>query len=279
MVIIRGINQASALLLPPTPLLVERLALKRGIDRHTTTPISFDAVSKKIGESPAFLMLSMLHNPNCSKEGIESAIEVMSGITGKDYLSVKELDLTMGGTRLLGFKLNTEGFLKDDFENNGRFKCSFHIAPEVRYKKGMIKDGAKGVYTLDMEITMFLTLIIPDRRPEKPPFKIIDVASVVVEFDGPSHLNDEAVRSDKERDSLIQSMGKTVFRIQTPYKHKGEGSGKAYKDALDDVLKNHIQNIKEHFRVVMYRLIETLRGYDRMLNIEALDDLSEQPKK
>jgi hypothetical protein len=70
----------------------------------------------------------------------------------------------------------------------------------------------------------------------------------VVEFDGPAHLSDEQVRRDKVRDSMVQSNGCTVFRVQMPYQHQGKGATELKREILTAMLEGQVQDIKNHFQ-------------------------------
>jgi hypothetical protein len=233
--------------------LIANEAQKYNVNRDTVKPLSFDDVSKKIGDKPALLMLSMLSDAKCSKVGIETAIEVMYGIAGNECVSVSMLDFDPPFVRPLNFSLRTNGFLKEDFDNFKYMDCSFSFTPEARYNQSDMRDGARGTFSLDLEIAMFINVSIPKSDTTPRIFESVEVASVVLEFDGPTHLHDERVRTDKERDSMIQGQGKTVFRIQTPYKIKGPDCIKAYNTELDALVRRQIGDIKEHFRKTMYR--------------------------
>lgn len=238
--------------------IIESTALESGVHRTTTHPISFADLSAKIGENPAFLMLSMLKNPNCSKAGLETIIDVIQGIAGDESIYVSEIDLGQFVLRPLNFILGTRGFLQEDFATNKHMSCFFSIIPEANYKKSSMKDGEKGSYSLDLEINLNVVVSIPKTELQDRIFETVKIASVVVEFDGPAHLQDEAVRTDKVRDSMIQGLGKTVFRIQTPYKHKGENSQQLNKDNLSDLVEDHISDIKSHFRVLLQNHFATI---------------------
>lgn len=237
----------------PLPELVAKEAQKHGINRSTTKPLSFNDISNKIGDEPALLMLSMLEaDSKCSKVGIETAIEVMQGIAGGERISVSGLDYKPPFLRPLNFTLDTAGFLKEDLDNYKYMFCTFRFTPESKYNKHALRDGEKGALSLDLEIEMFITASIQSSDSTPGVFLSEILGNVVVEFDGPIHLQDEKVRSDKERDSMVQALGKTVFRIQTPYKVKGVGSTKANNAELNALVKRQIDDIKEHFRNCMY---------------------------
>lgn len=244
-------------------------AQKHGVNCYTTKPLSFENTATKIGNEPALLMLSMLSDVKCSKEGIATVIDVMRGIAGDEPISVAELDFKPPFVRPLNFKLQTPGFLKEDFNNSKHMTCSFKFTPEAKYNRSIMREGARGVLSLDLEIEMHIVVFM--RKTETTPrvFESVNVSTVVVEFDGPDHLRDEMVRTDKERDSMIQAMGKTVFRIQTPYKQRGMDSTKKYNTELNDLVKRHIGDIKEHFRQMMFHqfevsdLINTARNADK----------------
>ncbi|MBO2671647.1 DUF559 domain-containing protein [Shewanella algae] len=80
-------------------------------------------------------------------------------------------------------------------------------------------------------------------------------AKVVVEFDGPLHLNSDNVRADKLRDSFVQSQGATVFRVQSVNTHD---LNRAQQDEKShEQLMAHIENIKEHFRNRLFAVLST----------------------
>lgn len=239
----------------PSKVIAE-VAKTCNVDQNTVKPINFKDVSAKIGEDPALLMLSMLSNPNCSKVGLETVLKIIQAIAGTEKVWVAELDFMAPFTRPLNFVLMTDGFLKDDFENYQNITGNFRFTPEAKYNQSEMRDGAKGVFSLDLQVSFFITVTIPKTPLAEGIFQSIEVASVVVEVDGPTHLQDEKVRLDKERDSMIQALGKTVFRIQTPYQQTGPGSQKANSDALETLVNNQIGDIKEHFRTRIFQQIQ-----------------------
>lgn len=240
-------------------ILIENHALKYGISRLTNKPLSFNAVSEKIGDKPALLMLTMLKNPNCSIFGIESAIEVMSGIAGVEAINVASISTGLPRTtRPLNFSLCSNGFLKPEVEHLQFLNLRFGFLPEIKvriYGTNGIDGPTKGAFDLDLVINLYATVSIPETADSKRIFQDVELVSVVVEFDGPTHLSDEYVRRDKRRDSAVQGMGKTVFRLQTPYKVDGPGSTKAYKDKQELLISELIQDIKNHFSSKLFSVL------------------------
>jgi hypothetical protein len=115
-----------------------------------------------------------------------------------------------------------------------------------------------------MGITVFHYCPTQKTEQQKRKSEFIPVGSVVVEFDGPTHLSDEQVRRDKLRDSMVQSNGCTVFRIQMPYNHQGKGSTQLNRDSISDILEGQIKDIKSHFQ---NRLFATVNASHLLKNL------------
>ncbi|MFM5211224.1 hypothetical protein [Aeromonas hydrophila] len=237
------------------------LAKNHNVTREMVRPLSFREISKKIGEKAAFLMLSLLDNPNCSKEAIEAVVEVIHSLAGENgiyasSLHVTEVNNVIRGLlekttkedlRIGGFSLHTRGFLNTDLEQLEEISCKFIFTPEYKSPKSLFEDGARGVYSFDLKIDFIL------EREQGKDKSAVTMATVIAEYDGPTHLMDEQVRKDKARDSSVQSTGATVFRIQTPHKERKQSE---YKQALSETKIKTIGDIKEYFRNTLYKHFE-----------------------
>ncbi|MGQ4692820.1 hypothetical protein ACUIHB_20115 [Aeromonas veronii] len=237
------------------------LARNHNVTREMVRPLSFREISKKIGEKAAFLMLSLLDNPNCSKEAIEAVVEVIHSLAGENGIYASSLHVTevnngirglLGKTtkedlRIGGFSLHTRGFLNTDLEQLEEISCKFIFTPEYKSPKSLFEDGARGIYSFDLKIDFIL------EREQGKDKSAVTMATVIAEYDGPTHLMDEQVRKDKARDSSVQSTGATVFRIQTPHKERKQSE---YKQALSETKIKTIGDIKEFFRNTLYKHFE-----------------------
>lgn len=237
------------------------LARNHNVTREMVRPLSFREISKKIGEKAAFLMLSLLDNPNCSKEAIEAVVEVIHSLAGENGIYASSLHVTevnngirglLGKTtkedlRIGGFSLHTRGFLNTDLEQLEEISCKFIFTPESKSPKSLFEDGARGIYSFDLKIDFIL------EREQGKDKSAVTMATVIAEYDGPTHLMDEQVRKDKARDSSVQSTGATVFRIQTPHKERKQSQ---YKQALSETKIKTIGDIKEFFRNTLYKHFE-----------------------
>lgn len=237
------------------------LARNHNVTREMVRPLSFREISKKIGEKAAFLMLSLLDNPNCSKEAIEAVVEVIHSLAGENGIYASSLHVTevnngirglLGKTtkedlRIGGFSLHTRGFLNTDLEQLEEISCKFIFTPESKSPKSLFEDGARGIYSFDLKIDFIL------EREQGKDKSAVTMATVIAEYDGPTHLMDEQVRKDKARDSSVQSTGATVFRIQTPHKERKQSE---YKQALSETKIKTIGDIKEFFRNTLYKHFE-----------------------
>ncbi len=237
------------------------LAKNHNVTREMVSPLSFREISKKIGEKAAFLMLSLLDNPNCSKEAIEAVVEVIHSLAGDNGIYANSLHVTEVNNgirgllekttkeylRIGGFSLHTRGFLNTDLEQLEEISCKFIFTPEYKSPKSLFEDGARGVYSFDLKIDFIL------EREQGKDKSAVTMATVIAEYDGPTHLMDEQVRKDKARDSSVQSTGATVFRIQTPHKDRKQSE---YKQALSETKIKTIGDIKEYFRNTLYKHFE-----------------------
>lgn len=201
----------------------------------------------------------MLNQPKCSLFGVKCLVEVLAGISGNQPISVSCLDYGPNQTRPFNFTLSTEGFLKELFEpvnlalgERNYAAAYFCFAPEYRVSKKELREltEVKGSFELDLKIDMGITIFYdsPSQNNGKRKSESIPVGSVVVEFDGPTHLSDEQVRKDKIRDSMVQSNGCTVFRVHMPYQHKGKGATELKRESLTAMLEGQVQDIKNHFQ-------------------------------
>lgn len=237
------------------------LAKNHNVTRDMVKPLSFRDISKKIGDKAAFLMLSLLDNPNCSKEAIEAVVEIIHSLADGNGIYANSLHVTevkkgIGGLldrtrredlRIGSFSLHTRGFLDTDLEQIEDISCGFIFTPEFKSPKSLFEDGARGVYSFDLKIDFIL------QRGQERDKPSVTMATVIAEYDGPTHLMDEQVRRDKARDSSVQSTGATVFRIQTPHKDRKQSE---YKQALSETKVKTIGDIKEYFRNTLYKHFE-----------------------
>ncbi|MCA0936925.1 hypothetical protein LCL85_15390 [Vibrio alginolyticus] len=264
---LKGIEPSCAISLPP---LEDTIRERYKIDLSTKKPIDVEALSKRIGTKPSLLLCSMLSSHNCSLLGVKCLIEIVAGIAGNQSVIVGLLDYGPFQTRPFNFTLVTHGFLNDEFEpvnellgQRSNAKLCFRFTPEYRVSKSQLRESIprNGSFDLDLKIDLSIAVFADSfSQGSTSPKRIaeeIPVASVVVEFDGPNHLKDESVRDDKLRDSMIQSSGSTVFRIQTPYKHKGVGSVALNQENLDILIRGHIEDIQNHFRNRLFSTVKT----------------------
>ncbi|HDO1312978.1 hypothetical protein ACE1B4_08640 [Aeromonas veronii] len=251
MVIITGADDI--LTLPPLKETIKELY---GVSSETKKPIDVQELSKRIGEKPSLLLCAMLiSQPKCSSFGVNCLIEVLAGIAENQPITVC-LDYGPNQSRPFNFILATDGFLKELFEpiniaigEKNHANVTFLFTPEHRVSKQALREHSdlNGSFELDLKIDMGITVFYhgPTQKRER---KYIPIGSVVVEFDGPTHLSDEQVRKDKLRDSMVQSNGCTVFRVQIPYNHQGKGSVQLNRDNISDMLNGQIKDIKNHFQ-------------------------------
>ncbi|MBT2771034.1 DUF559 domain-containing protein [Halomonas sp. ISL-60] len=265
---IKGADRSNIFNLPPLEKTIKELY---HVDIETKRPLDIQELSKRIGEKPSLLLCAMLASqPNSSVFGVKCLIEVFAGIAENQPVVVSELDYGLVQTRPFNFTLVTNGFLNDEFEpinealgERNHASVGFKFTPENRVPKLGLREKPKlnGSFDLDLKIDMFITVFADCPRQNKEQQKRINetipVGSVVIEFDGPTHLGDEQVRKDKLRDSMVQSKGYTVFRIQTPYQHQGKGSTDLNRDSIANMLEGQIQDIKNHFQNRLFDAIDT----------------------
>lgn len=265
---IKGLDHGSVFNLPPLEKTIKELY---HVDIETKQPLDIQELSKRIGEKPSLLLCAMLASQrNCSVFGVKCLIEVLAGIAENQRIVVSELDYSPIQTRPFNFTLITHGFLSKEFEpinealgERNHASVGFKFTPEHRVSKLELRENPKsnGSFDLDLKIDMFITIFsdCPNQNKEqqKRISETIPVGSVVVEFDGPTHLGDEQVRKDKLRDSMVQSKGCTVFRMQMPYQHQGKGSTAFNHGNLATMLDGQIQDIKNHFQNRLFDTINT----------------------
>lgn len=199
--------------------------------------------------------------PKFSLFGINCLIEVIAGIADNHPIFVSCLDYGPNQPRPFNFILATDGFLEELFEpinlalgERNQAVVSFGFTPEHRVSKQILRGSSElnGSFELDlkidMDIVVFYNPLNKKSEEQKRRSEYIPIGSVVVEFDGPAHLSDEQVRKDKLRDSMVQSSGCTVFRIQMPYSHHGKGAAQINRDNTSQVIEGQIEDIKNHFR-------------------------------
>lgn len=255
--LIKGVDDYGFFHLPPLEQSIKEIY---GVDAKNKNPLDIQELSKRIGEKPSLLLCAMLSSqPKCSLFGVKCLIEVLAGIAGNQPISVSCLDYGPNQTRPFNFTLSTEGFLKELFEpinlalgERNHASAYFCFAPEHRVSKKELREltEVNGSFELDLKIDMGITIFYdsPSQNNENRKSESIPVGSVVVEFDGPTHLSDEQVRKDKIRDSMVQSNGCTVFRVQMPYKHQGKGATELNRESLTAMLEGQVQDIKNHFQ-------------------------------
>lgn len=256
--LIKGVDDYSIFHFPP---LEQTIKERYGVDAKTKNPLDIQELSKRIGERPSLLLCAMLSSqPKCSVFGVKCLIEVLAGIAKNHPISVSCLDYGPNQTRPFNFTLSTDGFLKELFEpinlalgERNHAAAYFCFAPEHRVSKKELRELTEinGSFELDLKIDMGITIFYDCQRKSES----IPVGSVVVEFDGPTHLSDEQVRKDKIRDSMVQSNGCTVFRVQMPYKHQGKGATELNRDSLSAMLEGQVQDIKNHFQNRLFATI------------------------
>lgn len=264
--VIKGVDYREMSFLPS---LEKTIKERYNVDTNTKKPLNINELSKYIGEKPSLLLCAMLASESkCSKFGTECIIEILKGIAGKQSIYVSELDYGPNQIRPLNFKLGTNGFLSDEFEpinvalgEKNHATVSFKFTPEYKVSKLLLREDTRvrGSFDLDLKIEMDLVIFADSPNQDTDPKRMsesISVGNVVVEFDGPSHLTDEKVRADKTRDSMIQSQGTTVFRVQLPYQHKGANSTALNRDNLDTLLQGHIEDLKSHFQNRLYNTVK-----------------------
>lgn len=257
--VIKGVDQNNIF---NSPSLEKTIKDLYRVDIETKRPLDIQELSKRIGEKPSLLLCAMLANqPNSSVFGVKCLIEVLAGIAENQHIVVSELDYGPVQTRPFNFTFITNGFLNEEFEpinealgERNHASVGFKFTPENRVPKLGLRENPKlnGSFDLDLKIDMFITIFADcpkqNKEQQKRINETIPVGSVVVEFDGPAHLRDEQVRKDKLRDSMVQSKGYTVFRVQTPYQHQGKGSTALNRNSIATTLEGQIQDIKNHFK-------------------------------
>jgi hypothetical protein len=233
-----------------------------GISFETKKPLDIQELSKRIGETPSLLLCAMLSSqPKCSLFGVNCLIEVIAGIAENHPVYVGRLDYGANQSRPFNFTLATDGFLKELFEpinlalgERSHALVEFCFTPEYRVSKQALREftESNGSFELDLKIDLgisaFYDLLDKKTEQKKRKSEFIPIASVVVEFDGPAHLSDEQVRRDKLRDSMVQSSGCTVFRIQMPYNQQGKGAAQINRDRMSNMLEGQVRDIKNHFQ-------------------------------
>lgn len=265
-VLIKGLDSDDIFQLQP---LGEEIRKRYGISLETKKPLDVKELSERIGEIPSLLLCAMLSSqPKCSLFGIKCLIEVIAGIAEGHSISVACLDYGPHQSRPFNFTLATDGFLKESFDpinlalgKQNHALMSFGFTPEHRVLKHALREApeSNGTFELDLKIDLDIavfynafnkTIEKQDRKSE-----VIPIASVVVEFDGPTHLHDEQVRKDKLRDSMVQSSGCTVFRIQMPYIQQGKGAAQINRDKISQLLEDQIKDIKNHFQNRLFTMV------------------------
>lgn len=252
----------------PDSFTIEELIKQHfNVDISTTKPLDVKQLSQRIGTLPSLLIVSMLTRPNCSTYGVECFIKVLEGIADNGTFGVHYYDHNKAQTRPFNFKLTTSGFLLDEnvhinesLDESDYAQLVFTFIPEYKISKSFLREDITRNGSFDLDLKIDCSLVVWSNSFSSPPKGVCEeilVASVVVEFDGPNHLKDETVRADKLRDSMIQSTGSTVFRIQTPYLQSGPGSVALNRQTLDNLIKGQIEDIKNHFRNKLFNLVST----------------------
>lgn len=237
---------------------IRQRALKSNVSKQTQKPISYEQLESELGEAAGLLLLTLIaENAKCSVAGAKAVIDVMNGLTGGKEFKPNTIDLSK---KTIDFTLCTDGFLAGDLDAYPNMWCELVFHPESNAPKSVLKDGLKGDYRLDMKIDLVLHLA-GDKKFARSSYTI---ATVIVEYDGDTHLNDSNVRRDKYRDSLIQRNGGAVFRIQSPYRAPNV-TASDYRKQESDELNQHIDNIREHLRVRLFDYIKSLPAASRAL--------------
>lgn len=278
--LIKGLGDRDIFQLRP---LEEEIKERYNISLETKKPLDVQGLSKRIGQGPSLLLCAMLKSqPDCSLFGVNCLIEVIAGIAENHPVYVGCLDYGLNRYRPFNFTLATDGFLKEVFEpinlalgKKSHASVRFCFTPEYKISKQALRDFSEsnGSFGLDLKIDLDMTIFYDcsshETEQQKRKSDFIPIASVVVEFDGPAHLNDEQVRKDKIRDSMVQSSGCTVFRIQTPYNQQGKGAAQINRDRLSDIIEDQVRDIKNHLQ---NRLFATVNASYLLKNL-----LSKQP--
>ncbi|MEF1253389.1 hypothetical protein [Vibrio sp. M260112] len=215
---------------------IEDEVTKYGVSCHVAKPFEFNDVQKKLGYKTSLLMLSMARNPHVSASGLKDIIDISSYFT--NYPSFRVVSLNTQKT-YPQFTIETneeDGIFKDDLAAYPKITHFFRIIPELKIPKTTLGIDSNSTYELDLVIELILNLDGAEHT----------LASVVVECDGPTHLESDKVRADKLRDSHIQSLAFTVFRIQSVNTHCY--TIKVQREKTYQELMAHIRNIQEHFR-------------------------------
>lgn len=236
--------------------MLETVAQENRVGRYTTKPIRFSEVEAKLGTDQALLVMSLFGRPNSSKQSVVAFVDIVHELAEGEPVQIVELDFKGQLCRPLNFVLGSNGFLNKDLLASDILSCFFRFTPESRRQKSQLREGEKGYVDLDIEIELYLNITTPTPPGQKLKMDQIKIATAIVEFDGKHHLNDERVRIDKDRDSMVQSQGAAVFRIQTPYEH---GSHSMLEKAIRIITKKQTQDIKEYFRNTLYTNIQAAR--------------------
>lgn len=266
-ILIEGVHDRDIFNLPP---LEKTIKERYRVDAETKKPLDVQKLSKRIGKEPSLLLCAMLASqPKCSAFGVNCLIEVLAGIADNQPIGVSSLDYGPNKMRPFNFTLSTDGFLKEVFEpinvalgERNHASVSFCFTPEHKVSKSALREHSElnGSFDLDLKIDMGLVIFADCPNQNKERKRISEstlVGSVVVEFDGLAHLGDEQVRKDKLRDSMVQSNGCTVFRVQMPYQQQGKGATALNRDSLSAMLEGQIKDIKNHFQS---RLFDTIKA-------------------
>lgn len=197
------------------------------------SPFDLGRATAMLGSEEAALALyGTLKDPHCSKEGLSVILEVMHGVAGgrklEPYCYINE--------PIPKYSFSTSTTIENEFFKNSDFTLHLIFSPEQKADKSCFRPDLKGHYYLDLAIT----LRVIGKAPDAFGGGLIVEIPIVVEYDGHSHLADEQVRKDKMRDSIIQTQGISIFRIQSPYKHNKA----SYQEDLKEIIDFHVTNIK-----------------------------------
>lgn len=263
--LIKGLGDRDIFQLPPLSKEIEE---RYKINLETKKPLDVQELSKRIGEGPSLLLCAMLNQPKCSFFGVNCLIEIIAGIAENHPIHISCLDYGPNQSRPFNFTLATDGFLKESLEpinlalgERHHAVMSFCFTPEHRVSKQALREFSEssGSFELDLKIDLDISVFYNSlsRKTEQKSRRTetIPIASVVVEFDGPTHLSDEQVRKDKLRDSMVQSNGCTIFRIQIPYNQEGKGATQINRDRMSNLLKGQIKDIKNHFQSRLFATV------------------------
>ncbi|WP_306169406.1 hypothetical protein [Halomonas sp. MMSF_3323] len=188
-----------------------------------------------IGYRATILLLCIEQRRSVSTEEIKFIGEVLGTLSNKSSFNVPLLT-----EQPLSFELVSQ--LKS-FKT--RLGNSYFISAKPQYKwdRNSLNDGSKS-YEIDLLLELYFVY----------GNKNITIAKVALEYDGPFHLQEKTVRSDKFRDAFIQSSDIPVFRLPSQNSHFPPQQGREefatrldiYKSNINDFICNRIYDYESH---------------------------------